>query len=307
MAVIEVRAYSGRRDVPLLLNFGSRCFAERFPLPASWHPGDFIWEMQADYDRPHPIRMWLSPAGVEAIAWKFGPGEAWIEALPQSEHLVEQAVAWAEQSARDAGATRLSIRAFCGDQTRIGALEALGYRQSGPEGVWFRLDLAKPLRERAVPEGFRVRDSAGIDPEARAKAHRDAWNDLSHIGLPDARSKFTTEVYLRLRDAPVYDPSLDILVETADGELVSNCVCWADAPSGIGIFEPVGTHAAYRGRRLAGLAILEGLRRLRTCGMKWARIGTAHFNKPAIAAYTDCGFELYERTAWWARELPAEG
>ena len=301
MTIPEGRPYLGADDLAPLLSFGSRAFAERFPLNANWHPGDFVWELHGRRDRPQPIRMWDSTTGVVAVAWLMGPGQLLIEALPDGEHLVPGIVARAEASAHDQA--ELSIRVFENDVGRTAALERLGYRRAAPEGVWFRMDLAAPPPVCSAPEGFSVRDSVGVDPARRAGAHRDAWNDLSRIGLPDARSSFTTEAYLSLRAAPVYDAALDLLVQSPEGELVANCICWADAESGVGVFEPVGTHAAYRGRGLARLAILEGCRRLRASGHRWARVGTAHFNAPAISAYRSCGFELYDRTSWWTKTL----
>ena len=293
--------YLGAGNLAPLLSFGSRAFAERFPLPANWHPGDFVWELHARRDRPQPIQMWGSTAGVTAVAWFMGPARLLFEVLPDSEYLVPEIVAHAENAVHDRG--ELSIRAFESDSRRVTALQRLGYRRAAPEGVWFRMDLSAPPPAFDPPDGFSTRDSVGIDPARRAGAHRDAWNDLSRIGLPDARSGFTTEAYLSLRAAPVYDPELDLLVQSPEGELVANCICWADARSGIGVFEPVGTHAAYRGRGLARLAILEGCGRLRASGHGWARVGTAHFNAPAISAYRSCGFELYDRTSWWTKSL----
>jgi GNAT superfamily N-acetyltransferase len=292
-------SYQGAGDLAPLLSFGSRAIAQRFPLNANWHPGDFVWELHAGRDSPQPIQMWGSPSGVVAVAWFMGPAELLIEVLPDSEDLVPEIVAHAETMARNQA--ELSIRAFEGDLTRVRALERLGYRRAGPEGVWFRLDLSAPPPALDPPDGFSVRDSIGIDPGLRAAAHRDAWNDLSRIGLPDARSAFTTEAYLSLRSAPRYDPTLDILVQAPDGVLVANCICWADEESGIGIFEPVGAHAAFRGRGLARVAIGEACRRLRARGHRWARVGTAHFNAPAISAYRACGFEEYDHTTWWRR------
>jgi ribosomal protein S18 acetylase RimI-like enzyme len=294
-------SYLGSHHLTPLLSFGSRVFAERFPLNANWHPGDFVWELHATRDQPQPIRMWGGDDGVEAVSWFMGPAQLLFEVLPDSEDLAPEIVACAEGAVGGRG--ELSIRAFDGDVRRVAALERLGYRRSGPEGVWFRMDLAPPLPSFNTPEGFGIRDSVGVDPALRAAAHRNAWNDLSRIGIPNARSAFTTDSYLSLRAAPVYDPALDILVQGPDGLLVAGCICWPDEPSGIGVFEPVGTHAGFRGRRLARMAILEGCRRLRARGHRWARVGTAHFNAPAIAAYTACGFEQYDRTSWWTKTL----
>jgi ribosomal protein S18 acetylase RimI-like enzyme len=94
-----------------------------------------------------------------------------------------------------------------------------------------------------------------------------------------------------------------MLVLAPNGTLVANCIVWIDEKSGIATFEPVGTHARYRRRGLARLAMHEALRRAKVRGMRWARVSTAHFNAPAIAAYTRAGFELCDRAAWWTKEL----
>jgi hypothetical protein len=299
--------YRDSSDLPRLVAFASNSLLDRFPLPAAWHPGDIVWALKPDFNVPHAIYSWGTDSQVEAMAMFDGPGEVWIEARRSGEILVEQIVLWAEQKHRtwpsDPRAGELSIRAFDSDKSRIEKLEILGYRKSRPDGVWFRMNLAKAVPTVDLPAEFRVLDCIGVDPADRAKAHRDAWNYLAHIGLPDARSSFTAETYLSLREAPVYDPTLDILVGAPDGQFVANCICWADEKSRIGIFEPVGTSAAFRGRRLARFAILEGARRLRARGMRWARVGTAHFNTAAIAAYSSCGFELFDRSAWWTKVL----
>jgi len=288
------RLYQCGADLAPLLAFASRSFAERFPLNANWHPGDVVWELQGAYDQRQPIRMWSASGAVVAAGWFVGPGQLWLETLPASEALVPEIVAWAEAAVRKpprpGGVTSLSIRAYERDSRRTEALARLGYWRSAPEAVCFRMDLTAPLPVFEPLAGFSTRDCVGVDPEPRAAAHRDAWDHLGHIGLDAARSSFDTERYVGLLTAPVYDPGLDILAVGPDGVFVANCIGWADATSGIGLFEPVGTHVGFRGRGLARLVILEGCRRLKAMGHAWARVGTAHFNAPAISAYRSCGF-----------------
>jgi ribosomal protein S18 acetylase RimI-like enzyme len=300
---ITTRRYSGRADLVLMQRFASAALAARFPLDATWHPGDFVWQLMPDYDRPHWVRVWLEEEVVRAATLFETPGRLLLEILPTSRALLSEIVAHAERSALRSGQSALFIRVCGNDHTRTSALAALGYANSGPEGVIFRFNLSQPLPARDPPAGFRIRDSQGVAPDRRAQVHRDAWNDLSEIGLPDARSSFTTEVYEGLKKVPGYDPALDILVESEGGELVANCICWGDEASRIGSFEPVGTHARYRRRGLARAAVVEGLHRLKERGMRWGRVGTAHFNRPAIATYTSCGFELIDRASWWTRAL----
>ncbi len=297
---IDTRTYCGREDLALLQDFASRALAQRFPLDAVWHLGDFAWQLKPDYDRPHRVRLWLTDGSVQAVALFEAADKLLVEILPESETLLAEILERAERSVRRAGQTALCVRAYDKDKHRAAALGALGYVRSGAEGLSFRIDLAQDL---PASDPFRARDTNGIDSARRAAAHRDAWNDLAEIGLPDARSTFSQDIYDGLRGAPGYDAALDILVESETGELVANCIAWSDSESRIGTFEPVGTHARYRRRGLARLAVLEGLRRLKQRGMRWGRVSTAHFNAPAIAVYGACGFELHDRCLWWKKRL----
>lgn len=295
----EPSRYAGRSDLPELLASAAQAACDRFPLRPTWQPGDFTWSLKAAYDDPHRLYLWRSEGRVVAVAWFVDPQALWLEILPEHEAAIPRIIAWAETETRG---DRLAVRAFDADLRRTEILGALGYRRRAPEGVQFEVDLAD-VPPPLLPDGFRFRDCVDIDPEARAACHRDAWSALDHIGIKDARSSFTRDVYQSLREAPLYDPTLDILIEAPDGRLVANCICWADPLSRVGHFEPVGTHPDYRGQRLAGSMIHEGLRRLKGAGMTTARVGTAHFNIAAIAAYAGAGFEKADESWWWTKRL----
>jgi GNAT superfamily N-acetyltransferase len=302
---LNAAPYAGSPDLPALIRFASEAVRTRLPLEAAWHPGNIVWNLKEALDGPHAMRLWRLGGEVVAVGWLEAPGELYLEAVAGHEDLVGDVLAWAEDTTRadPSRPVELAARVTLGDADRIPALEALGFRRGRPEGVLFRKDLADLLPDAPPPEDARVVDCVDIDAEARAKCHRDAWNYLAHIGIPNARSSFTAEVYRGLRAAPVYDASLDILIQAATGELVSNCICWADPACGMGAFEPVGTHVDFRGRGFGRAVVLEGLRRLQARGMVWARVGTAHFNAPAIATYLSCGFELIDHTWWWTKAL----
>lgn len=305
--MVSAANYAGLVDLEPLLAFASRALCERRPLNGTWHPGDVIWALKPDYEGRNDFRLWRSGQTVEAVMTFVGPNEVWLEALPQNEEMIPEMVAWAESQVKrrapEGAPPSLSIRGLEGDSRRSETLGLLGYQTSGADHVWFRRDLGLPLPTATAVAGFRAQDAFGVDPVARARVHRDAWNHLDNIGIENATSSFSTETYLSLKGCVFYDPSLDILVSTEAGDLVANCICWADPISLIGLFEPVGTHFGYRGRGLARMLILEGMARLRDKGMIEARVGTAHFNAPAIATYLSCGFELYDRTVWWTKSL----
>ena len=264
------RPHAGRADLPALLEFASKSLSARFPLEANWHPGDLVWQLKDARDTHLDMQLWETPNGVVAAALFAGPGQLWLECLPEYEPVVAEALDWAEaiNARRTAAAGRgsPSVKLSLSDPERIAQVEALGFRRAAVEGVRFRRALDQDIAPAALPPSVRIRDCVGIDPEARAAAHRDAWSHLGHIGIENARSTFTGKTYGRLLASPVYDPTLDILAETADGLLVAGCICWADDASGVGTFEPVGTHVDFRGQGLARAVNIEGLRRLKASG-----------------------------------------
>ena len=308
-AELPSRRYQSIADLPALIAFASACTAQRSPLRSSWHPGDIIWALQTRADQPQPCRFWSGPDHVEALAWFQSEGEVWIETLPASEHLFRTAVHWAEDACRRRLASqgqpaerRLQIRAQAADLRRITMLEELGYRKAELDSVCFGRDLNGHIQPPELPPGYVLRDSIDVDPVLRAAAHRGAWDHLEHLGI-SARSQFSAEAYLSLIALPVYDPSLDILAVAPDGSLIATCICWADEASGVGVFEPVGVAPVHRGRRLAGAVMLEALARLGARGLIEARVGTAHFNHAAIAAYRAAGFEQVDLSHWWAKAI----
>lgn len=294
------RHSAGPDDHELLLEFASHATAARLPRFAQWHPGDIAWATRCG-----PLRqtLWRDGDRIVAAGWFETPSELWLETLDEA--VVPDILRWAEREPYLGAAAELSVRAFESDAPRIAAFEALGYRLARPDGVWFERVLAGGLGDAPAPEGFRVRDARGLDPAHRVAIHADTWSDLTHLGIPLGRSDFTAAKYDAVRASPAYDPELDLVVEAADGTLAACALAWSDAVAGVGIFEPMGTHPAWRGRGLAGLLIAEGFRRLKAKGCRLARIGTAHFNASAMAAHSRAVSAPKDRTLWWSKVLNA--
>jgi len=125
-----------------------------------------------------------------------------------------------------------------------------------------------------------VREVGGEEEwEERVKMHLEGWHP----------SKVTLEAYRRLREAPAYDPRLD-LAAASDGTFGSYCICWFDTHSRTGLFEPLGTRSTYRGKGLGQSVMHEGLRRLRELGAHTAFVIATHDNKAARNLYESVGF-----------------
>jgi len=171
------------------------------------------------------------------------------------------------------------------------ALRKRGYFAS-KHLVVFGQALHNDLPPPTLPPGYRFLEA--MQPQwadQRAELHAQAF----------APSRMNTDYYLHLMQAPDYQPSLDVVVVTPDGTFASFALAWADAALGIGEFEPVGTHPAYRRLGLGHAAMREGLRRLRTRGMSQATLCCDAMNGGNIAFYQGLGFVEQNRVLLWTR------
>ena len=290
-------ARSAREALYDLLVFGGRLVSLRPHLSGGWHPGELAWSFNGDDAALQNVEFRRDAAGVVGVGSLDG-GDLWVEATPEHDRLVGDLIASAQAQAAP-GAVR--VRAFDDDVLRTAWLADRNWEPVAAEGLLFAIDLTRPVPETADAAGFRVGDCVDVDIEARVRLHREAWSALDHIGLPGVTSEFSIDLYRKLRSVQLYDPSLDIIAFSPDGQMVASCIAWGDAASGVGVFEPVGVHPLYRGRRLASLVLHEGLRRLRERGLTAAHVGTAHFNNAAAKGYSAAGFSLVGRSRWWAQ------
>jgi len=172
-------------------------------------------------------------------------------------------------------------------------LEANGFAAADHFNYYLSRSLDDPIPESALPDGWCVRAVEEPDFEARVAVHRDSWH----------KSRFTLAQYLQVRDVAVFDPDLDLVAQSPDGEFASYCIGWVDQATGLGSFEPVGTPPAWRRRGLGQQVQYEGLRRMKSKGMCHAEIGTAGFNDRAYGLYTSCGFKLTDRERTYIKVL----
>ena len=304
MSPLSSRPYSGSADLELLIEFASEMTAARWPAMSPMHPGDIVWQLMGTggVDGREPmesIRLWLEGERLQGYAYFDDPAHVLIDVrLETSENaLFDEIVIWAEgRRAASLGDKPLTLSTTLLDRetTRSEALLSHEFRRTERGSVRMRQSLAQPTPKPVLPAGMRFGDGRDIDIEKRAVVHADAWSHLAEIGMPAARSKFTPAVYDQLQSAPLYDPALDLVVETANGAYAACTIGWADVANGIGLFEPVGTRPAFRKQGLARALTYEGMRRFRERGLRTAHIGTANFNHPARATYESAGFVVLE-------------
>jgi GNAT superfamily N-acetyltransferase len=96
------------------------------------------------------------------------------------------------------------------------------------------------------------------------------------------------EVEARLRQCSLYDPALDLAVETAGGELAGYSLNWFDPVTKVGLVEPMRVEDAFQRRGLARAMLTAGLERLAACGARRLKVG--YGTGVARALYTGAGF-----------------
>lgn len=295
MASYSSRPFRGVSDLPALIALAQA--TSRAPLPSYYHPGDFVWQLYA-LEATDDAQLWLLDDGTAAACAIFEPPLTFQFAIDASladdAAITAEIVAWVKRrrsKIHGAGIPlayasldthALSTWVMDDDRARAARLAAAGFTPGDIGGVRYARDLNTPLPAAELPAGAIFRTVTDAEAEQRAELHRAAWSVWGTSG-------HTTALYRQLRDAPLYDPDLDIVLEVA-GVMVSYCVCWLDAQNRVGYFEPVGTRPSAAGKGYGRLVIQEGMRRLRGKGMTLATVGTAGVNIPAQALYRSAGF-----------------
>ena len=143
---------------------------------------------------------------------------------------------------------------------------------------------------------MRLRHATEADLEARVDVHRDAWSVW-------CLSRATIENYRQLRNCPIYDPELDVVLEGATGRFLAYCIGWLDVANGFGHFEPVGCRPAFTGRGYARAVTIECMHRMQARGMRTALVQTASVNQRARVLYPACGFAEVDRAYHYTKRV----
>ena len=104
----------------------------------------------------------------------------------------------------------------------------------------------------------------------------------------------------RLAQVSLYDPSLDLAAETADGTNAAYSLYWFDPVTRVGMVEPVRTQDDYQRRGLARALLGVGLHRLVARGAE--RLKISYETEVAGALYHKVGFRTQFTTTWYRWE-----
>ena len=300
------RAYAGARDLKLLIEFVQRAAKARWPRSTYKKVGDVVWMMPGTELNPN-IQLWFDGTNLVAYAafeppltveFDLQPGLALFDSVG------DEILNWAESRWRNAaqagGETfpkallMLGYDMVCltmaldSDADRISLLGRHGFRRTDGFDVLYSRSLKDPISLPKLEPSLRLRNATDADLEARVEVHRDAWS----VWGPSMAS---VESYRRLRNSPVYDAELDVVLEDGSGRFLSYCIGWLDIANRFGHFEPVGCRPGFTGRGYARAVTIEGMRRMQARGMHTALVATASVNERARVLYPSCGFVEVDR------------
>ena len=177
-----------------------------------------------------------------------------------------------------------------GDTVRIGWLEGNGFTRKEFHDVYFRRSLSGPLPESPLPSGFHIRASRGNEDDARLRAV------ASHAAFGSKKpfDEYWPRTW-KFVQSPVYVPEHELFVMSPQGQVAAYCIVWTDDQTGVGHFEPVGTHPDFQRKGLGRSLLFEAMRRLKSEGMTEADVCTNYDNEAAIGLYESVGFRLSKK------------
>jgi GNAT superfamily N-acetyltransferase len=243
------------------------------PLGGMWEAADVQWW----WGRPRAtdelaLPVWFDEIGPVAAAGLTAEEDTWQADAFAVPSLVDEAEVWAATleaaTAHWGGALELLV---CGEDAPLAGLA----RQSGfaltdelSGTAWMDAEARPPV---AAVDGFAIVDR------------------LTGAGRPHPMIARNGErIEQRLRQCSLYDPTLDLAVEDADGRVAGYALFWSDLTTLVGLLEPMRVHDDYQRRGLARLLLAAGLDRLAGKGARRLKVGFE--TDAARSLYLGAGF-----------------
>ncbi len=283
MSVREVKA-SGNEALTLATQLLQRArLADR--VAGLWEAGDVQWSWRAHRESDDAEKLfWLDEdgpvAGVLLTSWK----QAW-----QCDPIVvpgvstpDPEVVWnrALELVAEHSPHRFDVPVDDDDPifTELAGRSGLVAAEQDGTG-WMDADDRSAVP--AMPDGFVLVD----------RTQRD--------GTPHPmRDRNGAKVAERLAECSLYDPSLDLAVETTDGRSAGYSLYWFDPVTRVGLVEPVRIEDEFHRRGLARAMVAAGVDRLASKGAQ--RMKVSYETEAAKALYRGVGFQPTSTTTWYS-------
>lgn len=130
-------------------------------------------------------------------------------------------------------------------------------------------------------------------PEGYMLVDRSQRHDAPH----PLRQRNGEGVAQRLAQCSLYDPALDLAIETANGRVAGYSLYWFDPVTKVGLVEPVRVEDEFQRQGLARVMLAAGIERLASRGTE--RIKVSYQTETAAALYQGIGFRQTSTATWW--------
>ncbi len=282
MSVREVRVAG--RDALLLASELLQRARRADPDGGVWEAADLQWWWRR-HRRSDGIAQlfWVDDEGPIAGVWLTSWPDRW-----QCDPLtiaggssLEREVVWARSLQEAAGHAvgKVEVPAGDTDVALVAFLTGSGFVSAHSDGTGWMEASDRPGVQPLV-DGFVLVDRT----QRRSKPH-------------PMRRRSGGAVEERLAQCPLYDPELDLSVETADGQIAGYSLYWFDPVTAVGLVEPVRVEDEYQRRGVARAMLTAGIRRLVEKGAQ--RVKISYESDAAAALYTDVGFRATSTATWY--------
>ncbi len=223
-----------------------------------WEAADVQWWWR----RPRAtdelvLPVWFDEVGPVAAAGLTAWGDAWQADVFAVPSIAGEEDVWAAVSEATAGHPGKALRVLvCDKDAPLAGLAIKGGFAMTEElsgTTWMDADQRPPV---APVDGFAI-----VDRVTRA--------DRPHPMI--ARNGELVEA--RLRQCSLYDPTLDLAVEDADGRVAGYALFWFDHTTLVGLLEPMRVEDDYQRRGIARMLLTNGLDRLGRKGALRLKVG----------------------------------
>jgi predicted N-acetyltransferase YhbS len=258
------------------------------PLGGMWEAADVQWwwrRARATDDLALPV--WFDEVGPVAAAGLTAWDDTWQADVFAVPSIVDEHDVWA--AALDATAGHhgaLEVLVNEGDTRRVELAMQSGFRMTDEVSgtSWMDAEQRAPVVE---VDGFAITDRV-----ARA--------DRPHPMI----ARNGAQVEARLRQCSLYDPTLDLAVEDANGRFAGYALFWFDPTTLVGLLEPMRVEDEYQRRGLARMLLTNGLDRLAHKGARRLKVGFE--SEAARNLYLGAGFEQTSVDRSLLRAAPRE-
>jgi mycothiol synthase len=246
------------------------------------------------------VCLWEKEGGeLVAAIHPEGTGDAHLQVHPDYRYLEKEMIRWAEKHlaapTEDGRSRQLHILAYEYDSRRRRLLKRMDYKRLERGEVFRRMPLEnRPLPGPATVADYTIRTTRpGDNDDCRRIADilNAAFNRDFHTA--DEHRVFAAH-------APCFRHDLDLVAVAPDGSFAAYVGVPYNESNRYGVFEPVCTHPDHRGRGLARMLMIEGLKRLKALGAREVYVGTG-IHMTANRLYEAIGLTEASRAYQWRK------